>query len=183
MPKIIPDLKERIVERARKMLMAEGYRAFSMRALARQCDIAPGTLYNYFPGKDALIACVTMEDWDACLGRMAAISGMPFSQGLAKLGRLLSEFTDQYRMVWEQYGSSVASYTAKYHRTVRKQLSDPIREVLRRGGAEALLPLADVLAETMLACALNTDLGAEQFDLLASSWTPVGNKMNKGDFV
>ena len=44
MPKIIENLRERILEAAREALAADGWRALSMRALAQRVGVAPGTL-------------------------------------------------------------------------------------------------------------------------------------------
>ena len=41
-----------------------------MREAARRCGVAVGTLYNYFPSKDALAAAVMLEDWHEDLDAM-----------------------------------------------------------------------------------------------------------------
>jgi len=174
MSKRIPDIKETILTAARRTLMEEGYKALSMRRLAGQCGVAVGTLYNYYPAKDALTAAVMMEDWQLCVARMTdfAQDKLTLREGLTGLCRLLETFTDRYRGIWEQYdgGGRAVAYTAKYHPVLRTQLAQPIRSVLEACGRAELLPVCDVLAEAMLACALNTDLGAEKFGLLASTW-------------
>ncbi len=185
MPKRIPDLKNRILENAKAMLLTQGYGVLSMRALAQRCEIACGTLYNYYSGKDALVADIILMDWQKCLARMAAFAqeAASLAEGLSGLCRVLTEFTRQYQDVWAQHGGGgrTVGYAAKYHRVLREQLAAPICEVAARAGAPKLLPIAGVLAETMLACALNDDLGADQFDLLASALTPVGILESKGD--
>jgi len=174
MSKRIPDIKETILTAARRTLMEEGYTALSMRRIAAQCGVAVGTLYNYYPAKDALTAAVMMEDWQLCVARMTAFAQdePTLREGLTGLCRLLETFTDRYRSVWEQYGSGgrAVGYTARYHPVLRTQLAQPVRSVLEACGRTELLPVCDVLAETMLACALNTELGAEKFGLLASTW-------------
>ena len=87
------------------------------------------------------------------------------------------EFADRIRHTKEQYpylvledGGRAVGYTAKYHITLRQQLARPLETVLEANGRRDLLPLSGVLAETMLSCALNPDLGSHQFALLASTW-------------
>lgn len=176
MPKQIPELKTRILREARTILLTEGYRALSMRALAQRCDVAPGTLYNYYSSKDALVAGIMLEDWQKCMAQMDAFAAQPHSleQGLRGLCALLETFTACYQGVWAQYGGSsrAAGYAARYHHTLREQLAAPLGRVLRGAGQAKLEPLSSVLAETMLACAINDDLGAEEFGLLARSWAP-----------
>ena len=70
MPKIIDEARERILAEARKTLLTAGYKGLSLRGLARDCSVAVGTIYNYFPNKDTLIALVMMQDWTEARERM-----------------------------------------------------------------------------------------------------------------
>lgn len=173
MPKVIPNLRERILENARAILLEEGYQALSMRRLARSCQVAAGTLYNYFSDKDELVALITLEDWQDVIAQMEEVARQDhaLAEGLTSLCELLEGFTGRYRSTWEQYGATgrVSSYVARFHQALRAQLSAPIRATLCRAGREDLAPLADVLAETLLACSVNEDLGASRFGTLASA--------------
>lgn len=173
MPKRIPDLDSRILCLSRHILLEQGYNALSMRALASQCGVAVGTLYNYYSSKDALVARLILDDWHLVLAQMAEEASRQSSlpEGLGALCRILESFTGRYRSVWAQYGGGQAvGYAAKFHLTLRQQLAQPLRTVLEANRRPDLLPLADVLAETMLSCALNPDLGSGKFALLASTW-------------
>lgn len=64
MPKIIEDPTSVILEEARKILFSEGYEGLNMRIIAKNCGIATGTIYNYFPKKDDLIAQMMMTHWN-----------------------------------------------------------------------------------------------------------------------
>ena len=46
----------RVLVEARRLLAAQGYFATSMEQIADAADVAPATLFNYFPAKDALVA-------------------------------------------------------------------------------------------------------------------------------
>ena len=50
MPKIIENVRERAIAEAREVLTRDGYAAMTVRRVAKDLDIAPATLYNYFPG-------------------------------------------------------------------------------------------------------------------------------------
>lgn len=58
-----PSLRERrkaqtralILDRATAILEAQGFDALTMRALAKDLGVAPGTLFNYFPDKASLL--------------------------------------------------------------------------------------------------------------------------------
>lgn len=174
MPKQIPNLRQRILAEARAALLADGYGALSVRGLAARCGVAPGTIYNYFESKDALTAAVMLQDWQQCVAQMEAFAAAPhtLTDGLAGLCALLEDYIALYRPCWRQYsGADSASYTFKYHRTLREQLVPPLAAVLAGAGRAQLVPLAPVLAETMLACARSDDLGRAAFGRLAEALT------------
>ena len=60
MPKIIENVRERAIAAAREMLAGEGYAAMTVRRVAQTLGIAPATLYNYYPAKENLAACVML---------------------------------------------------------------------------------------------------------------------------
>ena len=48
------DTVESIIEAAAQVLEAEGFEGFNTNAIARRAGVSIGSLYQYFPGKDAL---------------------------------------------------------------------------------------------------------------------------------
>ena len=64
MPKLIPELEDRIIRKAESMFVSEGFDGVSMRKLAAELDIAVGTLYNYFPNKTQLFYSIMQQSWD-----------------------------------------------------------------------------------------------------------------------
>ena len=68
MPKIIPELRERFLLSAKQRLLRD--HDLTIRQIAQDCETAVGTVYNYFPSKESLLAAVMMEDWRTCLNRM-----------------------------------------------------------------------------------------------------------------
>lgn len=54
MPKIIENAKEKILEVARKIVVEDGYDTLTIREIANKSDVSIGTVYNYFPNKNAL---------------------------------------------------------------------------------------------------------------------------------
>ena len=67
MPKIIENPEENILSAARRLVAEQGYAAVTMRAIAKECGIAVGTFYNYYPSKDAMLAVCLLHDWQAAL--------------------------------------------------------------------------------------------------------------------
>ncbi|SFD24215.1 TetR/AcrR family transcriptional regulator [Clostridium uliginosum] len=63
MSRIIENPKQLILTRAKEILYNEGYEKFSMRTLSKKCDIALGTIYNYYPTKKELIIEMMTDYW------------------------------------------------------------------------------------------------------------------------
>lgn len=53
--------RERILDAARSLILAQGFDQFSLRAVARKVDYSPAGLYEYFESKDAIIAELAMR--------------------------------------------------------------------------------------------------------------------------
>lgn len=55
MPKVIDNVKYAIMDEALKIIKEEGYRKFNIRNIADRCNIAMGTVYNYYSSKEDII--------------------------------------------------------------------------------------------------------------------------------
>jgi AcrR family transcriptional regulator len=55
------DLKRRIVDAAREVLLSEGYRNLSLRKIARKIDVSATSIYLHFENKDHLIHTLIEE--------------------------------------------------------------------------------------------------------------------------
>jgi AcrR family transcriptional regulator len=53
--------REKILRTARRLFAENGYDATPTRDIARAAGIATGTLFNYFPTKEAIVACLAGE--------------------------------------------------------------------------------------------------------------------------
>ena len=63
MPKIIAGVKEALLNETKRQIEEVGYEHTTIRSVAAACGLAIGTVYNYFPSKDMLVASLLMEDW------------------------------------------------------------------------------------------------------------------------
>jgi len=64
--------RERAIAAAMELALEGGYDAVQMRDVAQRADIALGTLYRYFSGKDHLLAAA-LADWVEELERRVAV--------------------------------------------------------------------------------------------------------------
>ena len=60
--------KERILRAARGLFAEKGYDATTTRDIAVAAGIASGTLFNYFPTKEAIVACLAADAIGDALG-------------------------------------------------------------------------------------------------------------------
>lgn len=147
------DLKrERIMEAARRRFGRFGIRATTMQDIAREADIAVGTIYQFFPDKDALILAwveehrrLIHEQWIEVLSK-----SMPPDEKLREFLRIrfhtvrqvreepaISEIT---RAVLRLTPQSIVEMTG----IVRTQIQHILEEGLRTG----ILPSADPQRDT-----------------------------------
>lgn len=170
MPKILFDVREKLLQAARKSLKENGYQALSVREIARTCGIGTGTVYNYFHSKDELLALVILEDWDDTLKNIDAATALAdnFSDGMKSLYEALDSFVALYRATWGEYTGAGGSLDviARYHRRLRQQISAKIMTFAVRTGCAKAQLCTDLLAETLLAAVMQPDLSFVQLEVM-----------------
>ena len=132
MPKIIKNLENKLLEEAQKQIAQSGYGAVTIRSVAAACGVGVGTVYNYYPSKDALLAAYMLEDWKTCITSINAVSNysdLPkpvvrcvYDQLLAYAQRHQSIFRDEAAV------SAFAGSSGRYHAMLRSQLAAPLRK-------------------------------------------------------
>lgn len=165
MPKLIENLRGKILANAKTELLAKGYDSLTIRSVAKSCGIAVGTMYNYFPSKEMLAAEVMLTDWLAALSGMqrACAGALRVSDALTALYEGVNGFSGVYSNVWAGYSFSNTEKTEFHdrHRLLVRQLAQCIRPVLDRCQPDTEENYDVFLAENVLICAGNSDL---QFD-------------------
>lgn len=73
MPKIIKNLKEKILISAMELFNDFKYKDVTMSGIAKKTGIAVGTLYNYYPNKKELFVDVFKMSWEETFIKLDAI--------------------------------------------------------------------------------------------------------------
>ena len=148
MPKIIENLESKLMEEAKRQLEQSGYSALTIRSVAKVCGVGVGTVYNYFPSKDALLATYLLGDWKECIVRINSVSQQAdtpepvvrcmFDQLLSYVRRHQAIFRD------EAAASAFAGSFSRYHGLLRSQLASPLRKFCQSDFA------SEFIAESLL---------------------------------
>ena len=131
MPKIIENLENRLIREAEKQIAESGYGAMTIRSVAKACGVGVGTVYNYFPSKEALVATHLLEDWNKCVLAIRALGSC--SDGPRPVVRCIYDqlvsFARRHEAIFrdEAAAAGFAGSFSGYHRMLRQQLAQPLQ--------------------------------------------------------
>jgi len=148
MPKIIENLENRLIEEAKKQIEEVGYGGMTIRSVAKGCGVGIGTVYNYFPSKEALVATFLLGDWNGCVSAIEAVSVVAeFPEPVVRcMYDQLLGFASRHQAIFrdESAAAGFAGSFGRYHGLLRKQLAAPVRKFCESDFA------ADFIAEALL---------------------------------
>ncbi len=132
MPKIINDLDKIIFEEVHKQLSYSTYSKLTIRSIAKACGIGIGTVYNYYPSKDTLVAMYLLNDWNNCLAIINHISENTESSSDISLCiyEQLNDFIIRHKNIFKDE-TAIKNFRAvsyNYHTILRNQLSSSVRK-------------------------------------------------------
>ncbi len=154
MPKVIPELKASLIDAARKSLLESEAHDVNVRQLAQECGTAVGTVYNYFPSKEALIAEAMMSDWLECSRSMKEDAGQEEQPlyAIRAIAAALRNFTSRYKPMWRKYADERKSLMSLEirHNQVITEISEAVEETLLRFDLLYDRNLPEIIAELVL---------------------------------
>ena len=154
MPKIIENISEKLLAEARKQVMEQGYSAMTIRSVASACGISIGTVYNYFPSKDMLVASFMLTDWQACMEaiKQCCEEYLDPKTILKCVYDELQFFTKNYMTLFQDENAEIsfASAFPQRHKQLRDQIASLLQKICVMQEKADTDFLAEFLAENML---------------------------------
>ncbi len=154
MPKILENVREELIKEAKKEVMESGYSLLTIRSVAAACHIAPGTVYNYFKSKDALVAAFMIEDWNEKVSKIKTeceCAADPLS-AIIYMYDGIKEFSSAYGALFND-AEAQKSYSSAFnlrHGMLIKQLTDILEVFCKKYAKEYTKALSEFIAESML---------------------------------
>ena len=167
MPKIIPELRERLIKKGRKLLLSGDPKAFSLRNISNECGIAVGTVYNYFTGKDQLIVAVLIDDWMKALEKMKkqGASAKSIEDGLSTIYDELTKFVETYKVIWSIFakGEPDRDGVRAHHGELMGQLGECVTPIMEKFGKKVEKDEERLICELLVTAVLQSDITKESF--------------------
>ena len=154
MPKIIANIREKLLEEAKKQVLEQGYAAMTIRSVASACGVGVGTVYNYFESKDILIASFMLEDWFACKREIdfKCKGAKTPEEALYSVYDGLCSFRKKYEVLFTDKDARANSIheIQNRHTTLRNALAEPLYVHCQKQNKVDAGFLAEFLAESVI---------------------------------
>ncbi|TAJ19439.1 MAG: TetR/AcrR family transcriptional regulator [Dehalococcoidia bacterium] len=159
----LEERRQEILSAAARAFIEKGYSATTMQEVATACDLAPGTLYRYFPGKADLIAAVVGECMGSYHDVMAEVTDEAPTpgEGFRMLGEHVAAglpqpgWQDDCTLRLESYLAS------RRDEVLRERLEGPLRETIS--------DLAGIIRAAQASGEADPDVDADALALLLHS--------------
>ena len=113
--------KEAIMKTCRDMVSERGLSALDMRSVAKACHVALGSLYNYFPSKDALVTATIESVWQDIFHMEQCCEQKPFPEYVRWIFDSVRQGTREYPHFFTAHSISVASSAKEQARKTLEQ--------------------------------------------------------------
>ena len=167
MPKIIENVREQLLEVAKRQTMERGYSGTTIRSVASECGLAVGTVYNYFESKDMLIASFMVEDWHRAMEATQHPEGAEAREVLLGIYSAIKSFAAEYQELFSdpEAAKVFAASSPERHILLREQLADAIIPVCEEEDVEHRRFIARFAAESLLTFTMS----GESFERISSA--------------
>lgn len=111
MSRTIDNPKELILKAAKEVAHEEGLSKISMRKVASKCEIALGTIYNYYPTKMDIVIAIVEDFWNECFKNFHTIynNELDFFTQLEKVYFYILDYLEKFESNWLDELTSLSS--------------------------------------------------------------------------
>jgi AcrR family transcriptional regulator len=149
------DLRRAILDRARRLLVAEGYDRLSMRKIAGAVGCSATSIYLHFASKDALTHALIDEGMERLYAALTAAHEPDPVARLSALSRTYVRFgldnPEVYQILFQLHPERMERYPAEQYRRARRNI-EVFAAALAEGAAQGHLraePTPDVAANVL----------------------------------
>ena len=152
-------LVDAVLEAAIRVLQREGARRFTMARVAGKAGVSVGSLYQYFPNKEAILFQLQRQEWQATVGLLEKILAPSKTPPLVRLRQAIHTFFQsecdeaELRVALEDAAPLYrAAPEAQVHRkNARKFVESFVAELLPSASKKERTFAMDVMTTTMSA--------------------------------
>lgn len=169
MPKIIENVREQLLNETKKQIAEKGYAKTTVRSVAEACGLGVGTVYNYFPSKDMLIATFMAEDWQHSLEHMKQCDFADAKNALQNIFEALTDFSKKHHKLFSDPDAAkvFATVFAERHKQLRHQLTELILPLCEKTSTQNKVFLSEYIAEALLTWTVAGKGFDEQFEIIS----------------
>ena len=149
------DLRQAILDRARGLLVSDGYDRLSMRKIAAAAGCSATSIYLHFASKDALTHALISEGMERLYATLTATRAPDPAERLGALSRAYVRFgldnPEVYQILFQLTPERMERFPAEQYRRARRNI-DLFAETIARGAEAGRLraePTADVAANVL----------------------------------
>ena len=152
MPKIIENLREQLLEEAKRQIMELGYAQTTVRSVASACNVGVGTVYNYFKSKEMLVATFVYEEWKKYLQEMAELSIKNSKEFLKGIYDALRRFEEENKKLFSDTDAAklVAAVSDSRHKMLREQIAAFILPLCEANNVKDAQFTAEFVSESII---------------------------------
>jgi AcrR family transcriptional regulator len=148
-----------ILEAAIRVLEREGAPRFTMARVAEKAGVSVGSLYQYFPNKEAILFQLQTGEWDQTRAMLEKILAEPGSAPELRLRKAVTFFfrsehaEARFRVALEDAAPLYrdAPETLAHRKKANRLMTDFLTEVMPRASAKQRAFAADIVGTTMSA--------------------------------
>lgn len=156
MPKIIENARDQLLCEAKRQISELGYAKTTVRSVANACGLGVGTVYNYFPSKELLIATLVAEDWKAYIKTMSDFPKNDAKSLLECIFNSLRGFSESNKKLFSDADAAkvISIGFASRHKRLRNQIAGFILPVCEEKKLENAHFIAEFCAEALIGWAM-----------------------------